>query len=264
MPSRAARRIGSSDSRTATSASVKSVRIAKWIRGIHVAERQNGDVIEERGDALGVGQHRGDDDHRPRVIGYAAREFEPGQPPRRQRRRQHSLNGGDGEINRRCDDERQRDDEPREGVAAPQHPRAAPPSTRSRDRDDRSEIQQGRVREKPSPRALEQRHPIADLCLEVPPAASNQIVADVRFTISRRSGRGGAAGQLDRGERHLQLPFARRPGDALDGLTLLIATEKVHPAVDARRIAPERVVHQTDVFELITRASQSPNTVAGS
>ena len=94
------------------------------------------------------------------------------------------------------------------------------------------------------------------------PAATDEVVADMRLAVGGCTRGGRLAGPLDHREGQLHLPLSRGHRDPFNGLALLVATEKIHAAVDARGIAPEGVFDQTDALE-DTRASRSPNTGGG-
>ncbi len=83
---RAQRRgVGGSSGSSRASASAKSLRIAKWMMRVEVAEREHLDVLEQRRDRVGARQHRRHDDHRAGVVGNAVREVEARQPTGRDR-----------------------------------------------------------------------------------------------------------------------------------------------------------------------------------
>ena len=60
----------------------------------------------------------------------------------------------------------------------------------------------------------------------------------------------------------MDLPFAAAPGELLDGVPLPIAAEKVHAGIDAGRIAPQHLLHETDGFEGLAPVERGRETEA--
>ncbi len=88
----------------------------------------------------------------------------------------------------------------------------------------------------------------ATLRLESAPRVADQVVADVRFAGIGIS-LGDTSRQFDAFERNPHLCFTARLRQFLDRMSVAIAAAKVHPAVDAGRIAMQDVLDETDALE---------------
>ena len=89
------------------------------------------------------------------------------------------------------------------------------------------------------------------------------MVADVRGAIGHRSGFRRLTRAFNRAQRdaHLRLSVGR--GELLDRLTLAIAAEEVHRAVDAGGIALQHLLDQAHRFEVVAPIERRAQTQAG-
>ena len=201
-------------------------------------------------DALDAVEDRRHDHHRPRVDRERASSSSRG-----------SRRGGIRWLISRCSDlDRQlaRRHERRAARPAPASRRASRARRRRRRRRatstavptrDRAEIAGRRVRGRTARRSRCRQSGLpADAALELPPAAADQVIADVRLA---RVGRalGDLPRALDALQRDAHLAFAGRLGQLLDGVAVAVAAAEVHPAVDAGRIALQHLLDEADALE---------------
>ena len=97
-------------------------------------------------------------------------------------------------------------------------------------------------------RAADRSGTQATLRFELPPAAANQVVADVRAARVRRL-LGNLPRAFDALQRDAHLAFAGRIGQLLDRVAIAIAAAEIHPAVDAGRVALQHLLDQADALE---------------
>ena len=123
--------------------------------------------------------------------------------------------------------------------------RAAPVPTR-----DRAEIARRRARGRTSrrTRCAERRRP-GDAALELPAAAADQVIADVRAARVGRLRRATCRARSTLLSATRSWPSPVGTGQFLDRMAVAVAAAEVHPAVDAGRIALQHLLDQADALE---------------
>ena len=263
MPARAAARIGGSPGRSRASASVKSLRIAKWMRGSRLPSASTSTCSSSAATESVLVSSVGTTTIVRASSGMPIGEVEASQTARRDRPGDDALSERDRDVSRR--DQQQQHQRRQSGGRSALVPsvRRDPSDQHRRHDRDRRQVDERRVREHETSRPAREPRSIGDVVFEVAPPPIDEVIADVGGPVGGRSAGCRLARAFDRPERDPHLRVAARRRQFLDRLALSIATEEVHPSVRACRIALQDVLDQTHGLDVLAPIERRTEPQAG-
>ncbi len=119
------------------------------------------------------------------------------------------------------------------------------------------------MREQRPCETLRKTRVVGEIVFEAAPSRSDQVIADVRAAVGDAVARRALAGAFERAQRDAELRLAAGRRERFDGAALTIAAQEIHAAVDAGRIAAQRLFDRADRFEIFAPVEHRAEAQAG-
>ena len=217
---------------------------------VGVPQGQDLHMLQQLGHPGHAREQRGDDDHRPRVLGDPGPEVEAGETAWRREVRGQALNEGDGELAGGQEEERRRPGLRPRGAAQGPDVRDGQGQQGGGDESDRPQVDAGGVGEDEAPCAAGEPRTVRHVGLEVGSALPDQVVAHVGGAVAGRLQLGGLPGALHAAKGHAELGLPGGLRQLLHRLPVAVPAEEIHSPVHAGRVALQDLFDQADVLEI--------------